>query len=134
MLYYSFRVSLMLAAILGVFHMIDEKQYTYLFFLLAIILWAVYSFFDANDREYLKRNGIDPDYFDWITPNCNRYSGVYDNTYTRNSTTYNRRTEADYSRYASKTQYGEYNYYAQNAYKGLKDKCKRNFKITISKD
>ena len=136
MLYICFRVAVMFAAIMGVLHMISEENYLYILFPLAIIIWAIYTFFDENDREYLRRNGIDPDEVSWFFPDYSDYGAVkstnYSTYYPRNNyrRTYPSRTE-DYSRYAPSNQYQGYN---NTEYKKLKDKCKRNFKITISKE
>lgn len=110
MLYTSFRATVMAAAILGLLHMITEGSFIYMFFPIAIIIWAVYTFFDENDREYLRRNGINPEAISWSFNDYSDYGYVPQNTY-----------------------YG-YREYSNPVYKVLKDKCKRNFKITISKE
>ena len=148
MLYTSFRATVMVAAILGLLHMITEGSFVYMFFPIAIIIWAVYTFFDENDREYLRRNGIDPDEISWFFPDYSDYGAVRDNHSTMNrtsgnyrksypartnSSSYNGNMGADtqYTRYTPQnTYYG----YSNPVYKALKDKCKRNFKITISKE
>ena len=50
MLYTSFRATVMVAAILGLLHMIAEGSFIYIFFPIVIIIWAIYTFFDENDR------------------------------------------------------------------------------------
>ena len=148
MLYTSFRATVMVAAILGLLHMIAEGSFIYLFFPIVIIIWAVYTFFDENDREYLRRNGIDPDEISWFFPEYSDYGAVRDNHSTMNRTSgdyrrsYPARTssssyngsmgaDAQYARYAPQ---GSYYGYSNPVYKALKAKCKRNFKITVSKD
>lgn len=146
MLYNSFRATIMSAAILGFLHMIVEGSFVYIFFPIAIIVWVIYSFFDENDREYLRRNGIDPDEISWFFPDYEYYGAVRDNhcpmnrtssEYRRsypartNSSSYSGNTNTD--RYAPPYSYGTYIGYSNPAYKALKDKCKRNFKITIAK-
>ena len=148
MLYTSFRATVMVAAILGLLHMIAEGSFIYLFFPIAIIIWAVYTFFDENDREYLRRNGIDPEEISWFFPDYSDYGAVRDNHSTMNrtsgyyrrsylartaSSSYNGNMGADtqYARYAPQ---GSYYGYSNPVYKALKDKCKRNFKITVSKE
>ena len=148
MLYTSFRATVMVAAILGLLHMIAEGSFIYVFFPIVIIIWAIYTFFDENDREYLRRNGIDPDEISWFFPEYSDYGAVRDNHSTMNrtsgdyrrsypartnSSSYNGSMSADaqYARYAPRnTYYG----YSNPVYKALKDKCKRNFKITVSKE
>jgi len=147
MLYTSFRATIMVAAILGLLHMIAEGSFIYIFFPIAIIIWAIYTFFDDNDREYLRRNGIDPDEISWFFPEYSDYGAVRDNHSTMNRTRgdYRRSYPARTSSYNSNrsvnaaTQYARYTpqntYYGYSnpVYKALKDKCKRNFKITIYK-
>ena len=143
MLYTSFRATVMVAAILGLLHMIAEGSFIYIFFPIAIIIWAIYTFFDENDREYLRRNGIDPDEISWFFPDYEDYGAVRDNHSPMNRTngdnrrsTYNggMSANAQYSRYAPQYPFGGYKGYSDPVYKVLKDKCKRNFKITISKE
>ena len=147
MLYTSFRVTVMTSAILGLFHMIAAGSYIYILFPIAIIIWAVYTFFDENDREYLRRNGIDPDEISWFFPEYSDYGAIRDShsSMNRTSSNYRRSYPArtntgynngasindDYSRYAP--QY-PYRTYSNPVYKRLKDKCKRNFKITVFKE
>lgn len=139
MLYTSFRATVMIAAIFGLLHMIAEGSFIYMFFPIAIIIWAIYTFFDENDREYLRRNGIDPDEISWFFPDYEDYGAVRDKHSTMNrksSSTYNgsMSANAQYSRYAPQYPFGGYKGYSDPVYKVLKDKCKRNFKITISKE
>ena len=139
MLYTSFRATVMIAAILGLLHMIAEGSFIYMFFPIAIIIWAIYTFFDENDREYLRRNGIDPDEISWFFHDYEDYGAVRDKHSTMNrksSSTYNgsMSANAQYSRYAPQYPFGGYKGYSDPVYKVLKDKCKRNFKITISKE
>ena len=149
MLYNTFKVTLVIAAALGLLHMISEEHYVYIFFPIAIIIGVVFTFFDSNDREYLRRNGIDPDEISWFFPDYSDYGAVRGGSYPLNETssshqrTYPARTnnswdnsaDAQYARYGPHNQYGYgYRGYSNPEYKKLKDKCKRNFKITISKD
>lgn len=142
MLYTSFRATVMAAAILGLLHMITEGSFIYMFFPIAIIIWAVYTFFDENDREYLRRNGINPEAISWSFNDYSDYGAVRDNHSTMNRTSgdyrksYPARTNSSsYNRsMGANTQYTYYGYreYSNPVYKVLKDKCKRNFKITIA--
>ena len=148
MLYSSFRILLMFPSFLAILNMIATNKYEYIFFPIVILIWAIYSFFDENDREYLRRNGIDADEISWFFPDYNDYGAVRDNhkPLNQNSSshtrTYPARKTTDNSRYAPTTAYSDYydyDYYGytsgySNPYKKLKDKCKRNFKITIAKD
>jgi hypothetical protein len=146
MLYNSFRITITIAAILGLLHMIAECSFIYIFFPIAIVIWAVYSFFDENDREYLRRNGIDPDEISWFFPEYSDYGAVRDSHSTMNKTSgdyrrgynnpsYHGSMSADeqYANYWPKNPYyTSYGTYSNPIYKKLKDKCKRNFKITIA--
>lgn len=139
MLYSSFRILLMFPSFFAILNMIATDKYEYIFFPIVILIWAIYSFFDEDDREYLRRNGIDADEISWFFPNYNDYGAVRDNhkPLNQNSSSYNRtyppRKTTDNSRYDDYSYYGYTSGYS-NPYKKLKDKCKRNFKITIAKD
>lgn len=145
MLYSSFRMLLMFPSFLAILNMIATDECEYIFFPIVILIWVIYSFFDEDDREYLRRNGIDADEISWFFPDYNDYGAVRDNhkPLNQNSSSHTRayptRKTIDNSRYAPTTAYSGYNYYGytsgySNPYKKLKDKCKRNFKITIAKD
>ena len=99
----------------------------------------------------MRRNGIDPDEISWFFPDYDDYGAVRDNHSTMNrtsgdyrrnypartsSSSYNGSMSADaqYARYAPQYPYGGYGGYSNPVYKALKDKCKRNFKITVSKE
>ena len=139
MLYTSFRATIIVAAILGILHMIAEGSFIYIFFPIAIIIWAAYSFFDEDDREYLRRNGIDPDSISWFFPEYADYGAVKDYHKPMNQTSRDKRKTYparvnDYERYAPQTTYTTYGVNYNQVYKVLRGKCKRNFKITISND
>ena len=131
MLYSSFRAMVMCAAVMGLMHMIAEESYIYIFFPIAIIIWAVYSFFDEDDREYLRRNGIDPDEISWFFPEYSDY-GV--NAYNSSSNNSNHVRYQPKNNTTYRNGYYERQDFNSLDYKGFKDKCKRNFKIEISKD
>ena len=131
MLYTSFRATVMAAAILGLLHMITEGSFIYMFFPIAIIIWAVYTFFDENDREYLRRNGINPEAISWSFNDYSDYGAVRNNHSTMNRTSGDYR-KTQYTRYVPQNTYYGYREYSNPVYKVLKDKCKRNFKITIA--
>jgi hypothetical protein len=99
----------------------------------------------------LRRNGIDPEEISWFFPDYSDYGGVRDNHSTMNrtsgdyrrsypartsSSSYNGSMGADtqYARYAPQGSYYGYGGYSNPVYKALKDKCKRNFKVTVSKE
>ena len=135
MLYNSFRVTIMFTAAIGVLHMIAMGSYVYILFPIAIIIWGIYSFFDENDKEYLRRNGIDADEVPWFFPDYTDYGAVRSKSPSRsyshkshNRYSYNGSVNVDeqYSRYMPKKDV--YN----TEYEALKNKCKRNFKITIA--
>ena len=142
MLYISFRILLMFPSFMAILNMIATHKYEYIFFPIVILIWVIYSFFDEDDREYLRRNGIDADEISWFFPDYNDYGAIRDNhkPLNQNSSSHTRTYPAskttDDSRYAPTTAYNYYGYISgyNNPYKKLKDKCKRNFKITIAKD
>lgn len=128
MLYNSFRVTFTLASLLAVINMIGSEEYKYIYFPLIAIVWSVFSFFEDNDKEYRRRNGIDSfSIFSWTDD----YYG-YPNGYYNNSNTHNR--SYDNSRYAPTT-YNRGSYtYKDPSYKTIAKKCNRNFKITVVKE
>jgi len=139
---------MMICSLMGILYMYNEKDYTYIIFPTALLIGGAFSFFDPEDKEYLRRNGIDPidawfpDYGydmygvcnnnDYSTPNTNhtiiRNSQSYntDNLETRSNNTTN------YSRYIP-TVLGDFGGGTKRTYKALAPKCKRNFKITVDK-
>ena len=106
MLYNSFRASLMICAILGILHMIAECSFVYIFFPIAILIWGFYTFFNEDDEIYFRYND-----------NANYGKVNYYQPYAENNKiiTYKAKDE-------------KFDYHS------LKDKCKRNFKITIAKE
>ena len=88
--------------------MICNHDYEYIFFTIAIIIWTIYSFFEENDKEFLEKYGINPEEIEWFFPNYeNKKKKEKITTYTTTSN--------------------------HNTLPNIKDKCKRNFKITIDK-
>jgi len=141
MLYNSFRGIMMFTAIIGIFHMIVYSSYVYIFFPIIILIWGLFSFFDEDDREFLRRNGIDPDEVSWFFPEYTDYSYGYEtkhhsrtappkNSYApkQNNWSYDEQTYTPYAQSYVTT----HNTYGQE-YKQILPKCKRNFKISVSK-
>lgn len=147
MLYGTFRTIMMFCGFMGIIYMIDQEDFKFIIFPIALLIWGWFSFFDPEDREYLRRNGIDPDDFSVFFPDYGYYA---DGTYkpsnhhinvgtnrdkTSWSTSHNRQYNNDtnnnydynYERYAPH----QTTYYSGQQYKGLSKKCKRNFKITV---
>lgn len=139
MLYNSFRGMMMLTAIIGIFHMIVYSSYVYIFFPIIILIWGLFSFFDENDKEFLRRHGIDPDEISWLSPEYTDYGyetkhhrriAPARNGYTpkQNNWSYDKQTYTPYAQSYVTTP----NTYGQE-YKQILPKCKRNFKISVSK-
>lgn len=117
MLYDSLRIALMLFAAVGMVHMISTDSFMYISFPITMLVWGIYSFFDENDKEYIRRNGYDQMYF---------------GGHTRNTTYY-----SDNSRYMPRTTYSGYrqsSYSNSKDYESIAKKCTRNFNVTIAKD
>ena len=135
----------MTCAFFALINMIDNQEWHYIILPIGIFIWGIFKFFDENDREYLRRRGIDPDDYDMF------FSDFYDDdTYGLNNhhnhnnhvryqpSSYPRREgntiswdgTRDYSTYQTQSIGGRW----QNpAYNGMVKKCKRNFKITVNK-
>lgn len=141
MLYNSFRIMMSITALMGIFHMIYNNQYEYIFFPLVIVIWGLFSFFDEDDREYLRRNGIDPDEVSWFFPEYTDYeydkrhhrrttparsSYAPNNSWNNDGTTYTPYAQS----YSGGATYTRYN---NPEYKKIASKIKRSVKITIDK-
>ncbi len=155
MLYNHFVVCMVTCAIFALINMIHDQLWQYLILPIGIIVWGIFKFFDANDREYLRRMGIDPDEFNAFFPeyydttfnnarnNTTKHTTVHTpSTPTREGNTirWDRVEDAfDSNLFKGHTSYESYkpktNITWQNPiYKGMVKKCKRNFKITVSED
>ena len=155
MLYNNFVACMMTCAAFALFCMVDDQDYKYIILPIGILLWGVFKFFDANDRKYLERKGIDPDEFNYFFTEEDYY---YDHPYDRNKNIYaqsgdNTRREGNTITWDSPSDsrrespmynggfggYGGYNQYQRRTYqnplyKTIAKKCKRNFKISITEE
>lgn len=135
---------MMTCAVFALLNMINNQEWHYIILPIGILIWGIFKFFDEDDRHYLEMNGIDPDEYNPFFPdlydiNTNNHH-QYQNKSTLNDKTsstakWGHNTEADYGH--------SYNYegyirrqangtrYQNPAYKGMVNKCKRNFKIRI---
>lgn len=155
MLYNNFIVCIMTCAVFALLHMMVNYNYTYIILPIGILIWGVFKFFDADDRKYLESMGINPDEFNAFFPEWSEGTyptyGTYrdiksssakvdnkKNTITWDSPTDHIRKENQttatnaFSKFARG---GFYNPrpYSDPRYKGLVNKCKRNFNISIEK-
>ena len=154
MLYNNFIACIMTCAFFALITMIDNHDWEYILLPIGILIWGIFKFFDANDRDWLWDRGIDPDEYNAFFPDI--YDDKYHRRYQRSNTSYPTRngntitwnnsggthvedafdsnlfggcngTHDDYSRYQPKTT----RTWNDPRYKGMVDKCKRNFKITV---
>jgi hypothetical protein len=142
----------MTVAFLGMIDMVVNEQWAYIILPIGILIWGIFKFFDENDREYLEHMGIDPDEFNAFFPdyysnysyrrthrNNNSYNtydsvtNVNKNTITWDSPSDSRRKESTVDAYSGFGSSGFFIPQKRNnpQYKGMVEKCKRNFKITI---
>ncbi len=121
MQYGCFRFLLAFAAIMGVMHMIYENSYDYLFFPIVVIFWVIYTFFDEDDQEYLKRNPISNEDMAWLNNDYSHYPQTPKKTRQVTQYSYN------------PTRHEAYIPHKQEVFKEkyLFTKCKRSVKITI---
>lgn len=145
MLYNNFIICMMTCAFFALLNMIDNHEWQYIILPIGILIWGIFKFFDENDREYLRRLGIDPNEFNAFFPDD--YDGkyrIYNHTNTPrkegNTITWNReddfdgdlfRHQTEHTRYQPTTQTYNRGTWQNPLYKGMVNKCKRNFKITI---
>ena len=122
MLFNCFRIGLLSSATFGLLHMFIVGSFIYMYFPIAIIVWVLYSIFDEEDREYLRRNGIDPDSISWL---YTEYDDYYTPSYSnKHANTYNYQPTQNW-RVQQGNQYSE-------QYKKISKKCQRNFKINLA--
>ena len=84
MLYNTFLVCMMITSVFGILHMVDNQNLEYIIFPLALLVAAIFKFFDANDRKYLERLGINPDEFNAFFPDYYYDTHSYNNSRGRN--------------------------------------------------
>ena len=147
MLYNHFIVCMMTCALFALINMIDNQDWQYIILPIGIIVWGIFKFFDENDREFLRRLGIDPDEFDIFSQD---YGGKYpisrNSSPKRNGNTITwgdtREDDFDSNLFGGHTSdhtryqptYGSGSTYQNPQYKGMVKKCKRNFKIKLSEE
>lgn len=141
-LYNNFIVCMMCCAFFALLNMIDEQEWQYIVLPIGILIWGFFKFFDENDREYLIREGYDPDTFNgWLSEDSNRYSTTsYQgrSNYTLPADNATRTTwqnsQPAVSRQGGATTVTWVNRGTEQDYKHLVSKCRRNFNIAIGKD
>ena len=153
MLYNNFIVCMMVCSLMSLLCMLDSGDYKYIILPIGILIWGIFKFFDDDDREYLRRNGINPDEFNAFFPDyydTNYYNHSHHSThssssngYTKNENTITWDSPSDVRRESPST-YGGFSsgsdsYYSRRryqnpTYKSIVSKCKRNFKITVDKE
>ena len=148
MLYNNFIVCMMTCAFFALISMIDNQEWHYIILPIGILIWGVFKFFDADDREYLRRLGIDPDEFNAFFPD--EYDGKYNINAKLNKPYHKQGTntvtwgnveddfdsdlfkqQSDHTRYQPTVQTYNRSTWQNPIYKGMVKKCKRNFKIEL---
>ena len=154
MLYNNFIACIMTVAFFAMIDMVVNEQWAYIILPIGIFIWGIFKFFDANDRKYLEDMGIDPDefnaffpdYYDNYTynrthrrnsnyPTYNNGASVNKNTITWESPTDGIRRESTLDTYKGFNRGGFFPQRRRDnpEYKGMAQKCKRNFKIKKKK-
>lgn len=136
MLYKAFTIMMMLCALVGGCVMLYNSEYTFLIFPIAILIGGIYYFFEEDDKEYLKANGIDVGEFYWLDPNS--YSSddpfQYDTFGTSNRKSvggypsYHQVATTDHTSYMPPTQRKN-----DAVYKVISAKCKTNVNVSVVK-
>jgi len=141
---------MMTCAFFALLNMIDNQEWQYIILPIGILIWGFFKFFDENDREYLRRNGIDPDKYNAFFPDMYDYPNSHHRTTSYpshngrregNTITWDRvEDNFDSNLFRGSGGTNEYTRYQPKApvrtwqdqsYKGMVKKCKRNFKITV---
>lgn len=148
MLYNNFIVCMMVCAFFALLSMIDNQEWHYIILPIGILIWGIFKFFDEDDREYLRRLGIDPDEFNAFFPDD--YNGKYNiNTNVShpsprrngNTITWSEGDMFDSDSFKEQVEHRSYHptvktynvgTYQNPFYKTIVKKCKRNFKISIN--
>ena len=122
MLHNHFIACITVCAFLALSCMIDNGDFEYIILPIGIIIWALFKFFDENDRKYLKSKGINLDKFNPLFPED------YDQDYTANDNVvvWNNIN-------ARERKHKHMRSYQNPIYKNIVGKCKRNFKIELTK-
>ena len=147
MLYNNFIICMMTCAFIALLHMIVDQDWQYIILPIGILIWGAFKFFDEDDREYLRRRGIDPDEYSVFFPNdYERYPINTSSTQKQHGNTiiWDKEdnfdanlfggTTKDHTRYQPRTVGNMINGWQDPRYKGMVKKMKRNFKITISEN
>jgi hypothetical protein len=107
---------------MGIIKMIEQHQYTFIIFPIAILVGCIFKYFDDSDRNYLMAKGIDPDEYSIL--------GTELSYGLNNSTSPNR--------YNTNNRYTPYNggssYTPKPNYKEAVKKCKRSVIIKVEND
>jgi len=129
MLHNHFIACITVCAFLALSCMIDNGDFEYIILPIGIILWTLFKFFDENDRKYLKSKGINLDKFNPLFPEDYDYGySYYDQDYTTNDNVvvWNNVN-------ARERTHKHMRNYQNPIYKNIVGKCKRNFKIELTK-
>lgn len=117
MLYNSFKIIMLFTSVMGIFNMVNSSSYEYVFFPITIIVWAIFSFFDEDDKEFLRRRENYP-YWTFQEHKENGYKATYQ-PITQGTV---------YTPYAQNNAIYRYN---DPLYKKILPKCKQNVKISL---
>ena len=82
MTYLFFRTMMIFMSVMGFITMMTLDDYKYVLFPIAMFVWAIFSFFDEDDKEYMRRNNISPNR-NWLFPDDEDYYNYeyYDSGY-----------------------------------------------------
>ena len=123
MTYLFFRAMMIFMSVMGFITMMTLDDYKYVLFPIAMFVWAIFSFFDEDDKEYMRRNNINPNSHSWFFPEDEEYCEYeyYDSG--------NRQYPQSHHRTTHLTRVNVPN----PEYKKIVKRCRKNFKVTIDK-
>ena len=98
---------MMSCAILSILIMTDKEDMTFILLPIAMLVWGIYSFFEPNDKEHIRRSGYGNN--SWTSYDYYDYPYKPTKPITRNST-----------------------YISNKQYKPIVTRCKRSVKITLN--
>ena len=124
MLYLFFRGIMIFLSVMGFVSMAATEDYKYIIFPICVFIWALYTFFNEEDKEYRRRHGTTSG-MSWFDDDYGYYG---DEGY------YGRTPHTSYrSSYNNSSSYTPQRTCSNPAYKKIVKRCKKSVNITIEK-
>ena len=122
MTYLFFRAMMIFMSVMGLITMMTLDDYKYVLFPIAMFVWSIFSFFDEDDKEYMRRNNINPNSHSWFFPEDEGYYNY--EYYDSGQRQYHSNTRTTHVTRVTTP---------DPEYKKIVKRCRKNFKVTIDK-